>query len=710
MSSYEPVDAEGTVKVIEDFRIAKRKRDRNNHDFVAYVANMFKKCLQSEEEKIAEYEYHKKLYDMEEAIDFFGQAKTAEDFKKLFRSMLLSKATNSRSALVTDARPKITFNPIFKENAIAKFTQELQDGAFPEWVSEAVQAAASPEAFFDYLIDSYFKDWWQYSKLRKTMYTGNKDAILASKSWFEVYRTDKEVFVKNVPFVNVMEDTSTVYLDHRKEVFVTTVLSTRDIERKFKLKKGSLKGEPKYSEKLPNFRARDNVEKWNEKYSLPKARLVVGYFVDNTTVEWKSEPEVVLNDSGETMYDGDGQPIMTEGSENTVELFPSGRVITFVCGQDDEPSEKVNRGNGDQGILIVKDEANRYSKFPVFDYIPEPETEVSGKPIARDLANNQMLADRSMQQAVLNFETVGNAKIFYKPNSITDMAKVSNSVAIKIPISEPRDVKYEPGVPTIAEGTALYSMFVSISRDLSGVHESAEGKRMPNIESGKAIGELVESVNRIMRPSVRFFEEMLVELFTVWAEMFLEIANTGMEFKLGETTLEIKTLPFNMGDYVDSFVIAIVEDSTIPKDELTKLNQAIMLAGMTFEDGMPGMDRRSLMEIMGIDNYEQIQTRLMEGMQIKEQMEQMQQVIQQQGEQMNQMNGVMQEVMAENDTYKDDINKELVKSQSDLIRTEMNNETSVQREVMQQVGKERQIVLKAQVEKKNLGSKENPSA
>ena len=676
--------------VISDFRQKQSAKSMNSAEFVKRISEDYEYCFEEQEKKNKEIRWIKKLYDSEEAIDFFGQT-TNQDEKekrKLFRSNFMAKATNIRAALMTDSRPKVVLKPIFREGAVAEF----MDGEWPEWVGQMVEfCGRDVELFFDLLADAALEQWWRKYKVSNTFYLMIKNAILSRKSCAWVRMNERnDIGISYIDGEQVADDPDALIEEDRRFIFHTMVKDTREIERIFKLKKGDIEAEPKYSNMVGGQLGvyDDQSKKHGKKNQCqrPRARLVIAYYRDEQTVEIESDPMPVTDDAGEYIYDERGEVQMNPVDVSEYKLYPTGRIIIFVCGQKGK-------------IRILTDEPNELSELPIPVFIPEPDTELDGRPIGRDLIPAQMLADKAVQQAVLNFEVVGNAKVFYVKNGITDAKYIDNQVGKKIAVSSTSDIKYEPGIPVVAEGMNLFSAFQNIAADASGIHEAAEGRRPQGVESGRAIISLIDTVNKRMRPSIRFFEAFLEKVFTIWGELFLRIANEGYKISLGKGFKTVVSLSFRMSDYIESFEVEVIEDSAVPKDAVTQANTALTLASLVFEDGKPGMDRLSIYEKLGIENGEQIKMRIDNAIEKERQFEQMVQTVQQQQQSLQQAEGIINELASDNEKTKQLANETFVKAEVDVQKAQLGSQTSLLREQMRQSGNERRIILQGEVNK-----------
>lgn len=630
---------ENEIAVIEDFRKRSASVAKKDEEFLRFLDSEYMKNRKYLEELLDEVEFLQVLYDNKDAVDFFGQTREAESEeqsilarRRLFKSSFVSMTTNLRTSIMTDGKPKVYFNPCFKKDAKTNFIKRLQEGEFKDqpWVEQLfINSGGSVDVFFDMLIDSYLNYWWDRNDIGQTMHIIVKNSILASKAWSKLSLSGNNIEFNYIPFKDISEDPQAINAKDRKAIFHTVLISPRDVERMFDLPKNSIKSE--FDDVDPNSPTNINKKEYTE-YLTPTVRLVEAYFKDDSVVETEL-PETPMVDeiTGEFIYDENGMQVMQPAETVSYPLYPGGRIVTFIYGQDNM-----------FGIQILSDEANQYSEFPIVDYIPEPDTETRGMPIARALAAPQLIADRAVQQSLLNQEAVGNAKIFYRQNETTNMKNISNRIAAKIPVADIGDIIYQAPTNAINEGIALYNIMAGVVRDLSGLHETAEGKRLPNIQSGRAYISIDEIGNRRLRPSIRFFEVYLKKVFKIWGEMFLQIAQPGFISVLGTTFSEKIELPFAISDFVDKFDIQISEDSTLPKDPNTQANLYLTLAQTTLPDGQPLIDRQSLLEALKLEDADRITARLA---QEKEEMLQIQQIMQQ-NQQMQQQIQQMQQIIA----------------------------------------------------------------
>jgi|GEM_PF-4049042 len=643
-------------KAPEDFI----KGQRNNRAFKQYLKNSFLTCYQNPArvEQIEESEYLRELFENKTPTDYFKQAPTTEDKKRLYRSALVKRMTLVRAARLTNVRPKAYMNPVFNHEGMIAFVEYMTMLGKEHWANQEITRLGGVNGgsgrFIDSILDSEFDYWWDYSKMRLIMYLLVKNSMFDQKGYLKLLHKNGRIAVEVVRSKFVCEDPMATTPEDRQYLFYMKPMPCRDVERKYKLKKNSITPDPAWSTHYDgDFTAGLKKE---DTIKTPYVLLIEGYFRDDTRMEKEK-------------------------------LFPNGRIVTFITNQ-----------KTDTGVRILKDQVNTLPTFPLIDLILEPDTEVSGSPMARDIAPIQEIDDRVMQQGLLNHEKVGSSKIFYEPAGVVRPDKIKNKVAELVPVDNMDSIYISPGVQTTGEGINLHSVLDGIGRDIAGIPEMIEGKMGGRIDSSKALLVTNENVNQRNQPAFRFLEDFYRRVFRVWGAMYLATQKEGDRVRLGEGYKTMYKLPFVLNSFVDDIEVSIGQDSTLPKDKESITNLMLELLKTPAEDGMPVVTRRSVLRHLELDDKELIEKEVAQAKQEREQIAQLAQQAQQASQAIPEIQKQMQALQAENEQLKNGMAKEQLKIQSDLEKSKLNSETSLTREVTRQEYKIAEQVMNKLIE------------
>lgn len=635
----------------EDLNVTSSDVPRQSEALNKYVLNCFTAAYKYTEMQAKEISSLREMYANKEPVDYYNQAcKDEEEEKKLYRTGLLSNLVCLRSAVQSDSKPRVYFDPILKPEAEELFQTMQQSNLLPKWVMDKAQNAGSFPDFINNTLDSIFDRWWKTHGTRNSIYRLNKEGVLTGYGIVKVRYNQKKtsIILDDLKFETVCWDAEARRKDEIRYIFHIIPKHTRDIEREYKLRKGTIKAEEDISEKNMAVTLSSNPDAPDEtRYLTPKARLVEGYFQDKDS-----------------------------------EKFPNGRKIVFVLGQGEGKTPKESM----KDIRVVEDIPWKYGSFPIFFYVVEGETETRGKPIARDLASMQVIGDLAMQMGISNFGMVGMCKVLYREGALADVGDITNQIGKKIRVADPNGVQFLPPVPVLNESLSLTQSVQTNAVQLSGLTELSGTRNPGSINSSKALIAEQELVSRRMRPASRAFEEFLVDVFSFWVELFIDTTPSGYKVYYGNTDRVGRKLPFAMKTFVDGVDITVGEDSSVPKDVQSQTNIKMQLASTQFEDGMPGIDRQSLLEALDIENKTQIIQRIEAQKNVNQVVQQLQQQNQQMQQGLQQAQKSIQELSSELQNSQVQLQSGAYKAQIDMQKLLLDIQARLKREEMRQDG------------------------
>lgn len=253
--------------------------------------------------------------------------------------------------------------------------------------------------------------------------------------------------------------------------------------------------------------------------------------------------------------------------------------------------------------IVLQDKANPYQdgKFPFVqmkDYdIPY---KFWGKSDVEQILSPQHYMNELNNQIVDNAKHTANMQWIVDKNSGIPKGTLTNRPGLIVRKNPGSDVRREtpPTMPAYVENKVI-----ELKQDIetiTGIHEANAGDRPTGIQAGIAITALQEAGQTRIRLKVKLMESALSELATMWysrmqqfwkEDRFVRIAKEegGVEFdKIGKDELSY------------DYDIRITSGSTMPNNKSSKLDLMIRLAQTPAEDGLPMVDRRSVLEYVDL--------------------------------------------------------------------------------------------------------------
>lgn len=309
--------------------------------------------------------------------------------------------------------------------------------------------------------------------------------------------------------------------------------------------------------------------------------------------------------------------------------YPRGRVITTA--------PELN--------LVLEDKANPHKsgKFPFVlmkDYdIP---FEFWGRGDVEFLISPQKYLNELNNQIVDNAKNTGNMQWIVDNNSGIAKGTLTNRPGLIVRKNPGTEVRRDAPPPMPAYINEKIQEWKTDIQTISGVHETLAGERAPGIQAGNAIMALQEASQTRIRLKVKMMEESLSDLATMWYEMlqqfwkldrFVRVVNEDGGYDLSE----IKTQ-----DLDNDYDVKVTAGSTMPSNKSAKLDLMIRLAQTMGEDGLPMVDRKSVLQFVDMAGKQELIQRMDE---IKQNAMQKQQAQAQAEQSAQQTQAMFQEVM-----------------------------------------------------------------
>ena len=165
---------------------------------------------------------------------------------------------------------------------------------------------------------------------------------------------------------------------------------------------------------------------------------------------------------------------------------------------------------------------------------------------------------------------------------------------------------------------------------ISGVHDVTQGRRAIGVTAGNAIMALQEAGQARIRLKVKLMETALAELATMWYSRIQQFWLLDRDIRTVDKNEGFTVDTITKDDLQHDFDIVITAGSTMPSNKTSMLDLMIRLAQTPAEDGLPMVDRESVLEFIPVGDKRSVLKRFEN---IKQEQQEMQMMQQQQAEQ-----------------------------------------------------------------------------
>ena len=223
-----------------------------------------------------------------------------------------------------------------------------------------------------------------------------------------------------------------------------------------------------------------------------------------------------------------------------------------------------------------------------------------------------------------------NAKLNANPwtlvdkDSGVDTSTITNAPGLLLKKNRGSDIRREapPSMPSYLQTVAndlKYDIQV-----ISGVFDATRGERPMSVTSGTAIQALQESSQGRIRLKIQSLEKLLEDLGNMWFKRMQQFWTLPRQIRVMGGHVEPDTTPIKIDgqnvvfktvtrDVIDGdFDVKIKSGSTMPVNKSARFDIIMRLAQTPAEDGLPVLDRRTIIEYADLDNAEDIITRFEE--------------------------------------------------------------------------------------------------
>lgn len=280
------------------------------------------------------------------------------------------------------------------------------------------------------------------------------------------------------------------------------------------------------------------------------------------------------------------------------------------------------------GDVLLSDGENPYKdgKFP---YVMWKCYDVPGQFFG--IGEVEMIVSPMEAICELNNSIIENAGLMGNPiwivdkNSGIEKNSLTNRKGLVVRKNPGTEARREtpPSMPAYIQNIVLE--LKSDIEKISGVYDVTRGEKPSGITAAAAIEALNDSAQGRIKLKVQSLEQMMSEFGSLYLSRFQQfwvtkrsirimgaqyIPNEAIQAKLLKIGTEsIAFTDIDRTDVDGDFDITIVAGSTLPINKMAKLTSMVQLAQTTAEDGMPMVDRQTVLEAADIQNYEEVMQR-----------------------------------------------------------------------------------------------------
>lgn len=285
--------------------------------------------------------------------------------------------------------------------------------------------------------------------------------------------------------------------------------------------------------------------------------------------------------------------------------YPRGRVIT-CCPE--------------LGVLL-SDKPNPYKdgKFPFIllkDYdIP---FEFWGKGEIEQLLSPQKYINELNNQIIDNAKLTANQVWVIDKNAGIGTGKLTNRPGLVVRKNPGSEVKREAPPPMPSYVGDMIEKLKMDMETICGVHDVTQGRRAVGVVAAQAIMALQEAGQARIRLKVRLMESALSNLANMWYnrlqqfwlfERWVRVVDSNGEYDFRAVTPE---------DLKEDMDIVISAGSTMPKNKNAMLDLMVRLSQTPAEDGLPMVDRKTVLQFVPVNDKKAIINRFEEMKQLRQ--------------------------------------------------------------------------------------------
>lgn len=425
---------------------------------------------------------------------------------------------------------------------------------------------------------------------------------------------DGEIRAVEVNPFNIFPDPLANSIDDAEYIIYATYKHVNELKKLYSQKANLLEGSNvKYEELITNEELTQSVDN--------QVLVLEIWCRDYTTIETEEEDEE------------DGKKYKV-----TKPKYKNGRVITVA------PDLNV----------LLEDKENPYDdgKFPfILDKCYDVPYEFWGEGEVKQLLSPQEYINDLNNQIIDNAKLTANMPWIVDKNAGIPMKSLTNRPGLVIRKNPNSNITREqpPSMPNYVNNKV--EELKQDMETISGMHDVTQGRRPTGIQAGNAIMALQEAGQARVRIKIKLMEKNLTEVAKMWYSRMRQFWKFDRWVRVESTNPDIKFMfeEIKQEDLVEDFDITIVSGSTMQKNRAGMLELLIRLAQTTAEDGVPMIDRKTVLEYVDIRDRDKVDAKLSAMAEQYNINEEVQQQVGMMGEEMGMMseqnNGVTQEIL-----------------------------------------------------------------
>lgn len=269
--------------------------------------------------------------------------------------------------------------------------------------------------------------------------------------------------------------------------------------------------------------------------------------------------------------------------------YPKGRVV--VCAPE------LN--------LILSDKENPYNDG-LFPFIHLKDYDIPfkfwGMGDVEQLLSPQNYVNELNNQIIDNAKHTANMQWIVDRNAGIPQGTLTNRPGLIIRKNPGSEIRRDVPPPMPAYVNDKVQEMKQDMETISGVHDATAGERPTGIQAGNAIIALQEAGQSRIRLKVKLMEECLSDMANMWYARMQQFWKTDRFVRIvkEEGIAEFDKIDKSILKY--DYDIKITAGSTMPSNKSAKLDLMIRLAQTIGEDGLPMVDRRSVLEFVDISD------------------------------------------------------------------------------------------------------------
>jgi hypothetical protein len=328
------------------------------------------------------------------------------------------------------------------------------------------------------------------------------------------------------------------------------------------------------------------------------------------------------------------EEIEEDGEKKTLHKmkYPKGRFITIA------------------GDVLLEDRENPYDdgKFPIVLWkCYDVPGQFWGMGEVEQIISPQQYHSNLMNNILDTARLTANSPWILDKNSGVEKNSLTNRHGLVIRKNPGTEIRREQPASLPAYIQNIVEKLEKHIEMIPGVYDVTRGERPSGITAGVAIQALNESAQGRIKLKVQALEQMLSEAGALWISRIQQFWITKRSIRTLAKDYTPTYGEFDKDDIDGDYDIVILAGSTMPVNKTAKLQQLVQMAQTMAEDGLPVVDRKTILENADLPNIDEILERFE---MLKQQQAQQAQAEQQaQLEQQMQQQQVAQEQQVQND-------------------------------------------------------------